>query len=277
MVNGGRLNHILGSLKILHSVKQMIWDQIKAEVLLRIEEEKSLKDYFQLLILSQVDILSSVASILASKLQTDALKTSKIKELLLEALQSNTKIIKEIEQDLLFFKNEDPACHHLSTPLLFYKGFLGLACYRASHALWINNRKTLALFFQNRASEVLGIDIHPAAKIAGGIMIDHATGVVIGETCTIESKVSIFQGVTIGGKGNESGGKRHPSILEGASIFASSTILGDILVGKNAVVAAGSLVLKSVQENETVAGIPARRVRGLRQNKAEWDPGDSSL
>jgi serine O-acetyltransferase len=115
----------------------------------------------------------------------------------------------------------------------------------------------MALFFQNRASEVFGVDIHPAAKIAGAVMIDHATGVVIGETCEIESEVSIFQGVTLGGKGFESG-KRHPNIKKGASVFAASTILGDITIGEGAIIAAGSLVLKDVQDNTTVAGVPAK-------------------
>ena len=134
----------------------------------------------------------------------------------------------------------------------------------------------MALFFQNRASEVFGIDIHPAAKIAGGVMIDHGTGVVIGETSVIESKVSIFQGVTLGGRGYETG-KRHPNIKKGATIFASSTILGDITIGEKAIVAAGSLVLKDVKKETTVAGIPAKEVNKLNISNKSWDPGDSGL
>jgi serine O-acetyltransferase len=159
--------------------------------------------------------------------------------------------------DIVFFVENDPACKFLSTPLLFYKGFQGLAAYRSSNILWKAKRHTMALFIQNRSSEVFGVDIHPAAKIGGAVMIDHATGVVIGETCEIESGVSIFQGVTLGGKGFESG-KRHPNIKKGASIFAASTILGDITIGEGAIVAAGSLVLKDVPEKTTVAGVPAK-------------------
>ena len=117
----------------------------------------------------------------------------------------------------------------------------------------------MALFFQNRASEVFGIDIHPAANIAGGVMMDHATGIVIGETSKIESEVSIFQGVTLGGTGNETG-KRHPDVKKGATIYASSTVLGNIEIGEGATVAAGSLVLKSVKAGITVAGIPAKEL-----------------
>ena len=118
----------------------------------------------------------------------------------------------------------------------------------------------MALFLQNRASEVFGVDIHPAAKIKGGVMIDHATGVVIGETSVIDENVSIYQGVTLGGRGKEDG-DRHPKIKSGVSIYASSTILGNITIGKNSTVAAGSLVLKDVDKNTTVAGIPAKLLK----------------
>jgi serine O-acetyltransferase len=164
-----------------------------------------------------------------------------------------------LEEDLIFFKENDPACDYLSTPLLFYKGFLGLATHRAANCLWKNDRHTMALFFQNRASEVFGIDIHPAANIAGAVMMDHATGIVIGQTCNIESEVSIFQGVTLGGTGNDSG-KRHPDVKRGATIYASSTILGNIEIGEGSTIAAGSLVLKSVKPGITVAGIPAKEL-----------------
>ena len=117
----------------------------------------------------------------------------------------------------------------------------------------------MAMFIQNRSSEVFGVDIHPAASIEGSVMIDHATGVVIGETAVIKKNVSIFQGVTLGGKGFERG-DRHPKVEEGVSIFASSTILGNIRIGKNSIVAAGSLVLDDVDANTTVAGIPAKKL-----------------
>ena len=118
----------------------------------------------------------------------------------------------------------------------------------------------MALYIQNRSSEVFGVDIHPAAFIDSSVMIDHATGVVIGETAKINKGVSIFQGVTLGGKGFNSG-DRHPKIEEGVSIFASSTILGNVTIGKNSVVAAGSLVLEDVENDSTVAGIPAKKIK----------------
>ena len=255
---------------------EKIWSRIKDEIKLRVEAEPSLGSYLYSLILSQKDFISAVASILASKLHSDALTAMDIRKFLLETYLSDIEIQNSIVADLEFIMEQDPACKYLSTPLLFYKGFLGLSCYRAAHHLWSNDRHTLALFLQGRTSEVFGLDIHPAAKIGSSVMIDHATGVVIGETSNIGSKVSIFQGVTLGGKGTETG-KRHPDILDGATIYASSTILGNISIGKNAIVAAGSLVLNNVNDGETVAGIPARRVKHSLIDTMDWDPGDSGL
>ena len=213
--------------------------------------------YLDLLILSQDSLISSIASVLASKLNSDALSSSNIKEFILEAYMSCEDIENSLREDLIYFVKNDPACKYYSTPILFYKGYQGLATYRAANCLWKNDRHTMALFLQNRASEVFGVDIHPAAQIKGGVMIDHATGVVIGETSQIDENVSIFQGVTLGGRGTEDG-DRHPKIKSGVSIIASSTILGNITIGKNSVVAAGSLVLKDVDSDTTVAGVPAK-------------------
>lgn len=236
-----------------------LWKTIKKEIELRINAEPSLEPFLDSLISSQTDLLAAVASILSSKLHSDALSSGDIKKFILEVYRECTHIETSLEEDLIFFKANDPACDYLSTPLLFYKGFLGLATYRAANCLWKNNRHTMALFFQNRASEVFGIDIHPAANIAGAVMMDHATGIVIGQTCNIESEVSIFQGVTLGGTGNESG-KRHPDVKRGATIYASSTILGNIEIGAGSTIAAGSLVLKDVKPGITVAGIPAKEL-----------------
>ena len=236
-----------------------IWNEIQNEVKLRIEAEPSLEPYLNQLILSQDNLINSVAAVLASKLNSDALSSDKIKEFILDVYHKCDHIEEDLINDIVFFKDHDPACKYFSTPILFYKGFQGLATYRAAHCLWNNDRHTMALFFQNSASEVFGVDIHPAAEIKGGVMIDHATGVVIGETSKIDENVSIYQGVTLGGKGFEIG-DRHPKIKSGVSIFASSTVLGNITIGKNAKVAAGSLVLKDVEAETTVAGIPAKKL-----------------
>ena len=237
-----------------------IWNDIKSEVKLRVNAEPSLKPYLESLILSQDNFINSIASILASKLNSNALSSEDIKKFVIEVYNECDWLEEALIKDLLFFKENDPACKYYSTPILFYKGYQGLATHRAANCLWKNERHTMALFFQNRASEVFGVDIHPAASIKGGVMIDHATGVVIGETSTIDENVSIFQGVTLGGKGTETG-DRHPKIKSGVSIYASSTILGNITIGENSKVAAGSLVLKNVPPNVTVAGIPAKEIK----------------
>ena len=234
-----------------------VWSIIKEAVRLRIQAEPTLEPYLNLLVLSQDSLVSAIASIISSKLNSDALSSKDIKNFILDVYKNCDGIAESLEEDLIFFKDNDPACKYYSTPILFYKGFQGLAAYRAANCLWKNERHTMSLFIQNRASEVFGVDIHPAAEILGGVMIDHATGVVIGETSKIDKNVSIFQGVTLGGKGNERG-DRHPKIQSGVSIYASSTVLGNITIGKNSTIAAGSLVLKDVDPNTTVAGIPAK-------------------
>ena len=241
-------------------MNSIIWNDIKKEIALRIDAEPSLKDYLESLILSKENIIEATAAILGSKLNNDALSSIDLNQIILAAFNEDDVIQESLINDILFFLENDPACKYLSTPLLFYKGFQGLAAYRASNILWNDDRHTMALYIQNRSSEVFGVDIHPAATIDSPVMIDHATGVVIGETAKIKKNVSIFQGVTLGGN-SFTQEDRHPKIEEGVSIYASSTILGNVNVGSNSIIAAGSLVLDDVAENSTVAGIPAKKIK----------------
>jgi serine O-acetyltransferase len=241
-------------------MNSIIWNDIKKEIALRIDAEPSLKDYLESLILSKDNIIEATAAILGSKLNNDALSSIDLYQIILAAFNEDDVIQESLINDILFFRENDPACKYLSTPLLFYKGFQGLAAYRASNILWNDDRHTMALYIQNRSSEVFGVDIHPAATIDSPVMIDHATGVVIGETTKIKKNVSIFQGVTLGGN-SFTQEDRHPKIEEGVSIYASSTILGNVNVGSNSIIAAGSLVLDDVAENSTVAGIPAKKIK----------------
>ena len=237
-----------------------IWNDIKKEIALRIDAEPSLKDYLESLILSKDNILEATSAILSSKLNNDALSSIDLYQIILASYNEDETIENSLMNDIVFFVQNDPACKFLSTPLLFYKGFQGLAAYRSSNILWKAKRHTMALFIQNRSSEVFGVDIHPAATIDSPVMIDHATGVVIGETAKIKKNVSIFQGVTLGGH-SFTQEDRHPKIDEGVSIYASSTILGNVKVGSNSIVAAGSLVLEDVASDSTVAGIPAKKIK----------------
>ena len=153
----------------------------------------------------------------------------------------------------------DSACHEIYIPFLYFKGFHALETQRVAHWLWHQGRESLALFFQNRMSVVYGVDIHPAAKLGRGIMLDHATGLVIGQTAVVGDNVSILQSVTLGGTGKDEG-DRHPKIGNGVLISAGAKILGNIRVGEGAKVGAGSVVLDEVPPHTTVAGVPAKVV-----------------
>ena len=161
--------------------------------------------------------------------------------------------------DLGAVLERDPASQRMIQPLLYYKGFVAIQSHRLAHWLWSRGRRDFASYVQGRSSTVLGVDIHPAARFGGGIMLDHATGFVVGETAVIDDDVSILQGVTLGGTGKEMG-DRHPKIRRGVMIGAGATILGNIEVGEGARVAAGSVVLRPVPPHKTVAGIPSRIV-----------------
>ena len=166
----------------------------------------------------------------------------------------------------------DSACNELHLPLLYFKGFHALQIHRVAHWLWIQNRKSLALYLQNRTSCICGADIHPAAQLGSGIMLDHATGLVIGETSVVGNDVSILQSVTLGGTGKQEG-DRHPKIGNWVLISAGAKILGNITIGDGAKVGAGSVVLKDVPAHTTVAGVPAISVGkpSSQQPAAEMD------
>ncbi|MEO1551874.1 MAG: serine O-acetyltransferase, partial [Pseudomonadota bacterium] len=153
----------------------------------------------------------------------------------------------------------DPACHRLLQPLLFFKGFQAVQAYRLSHHLWATERKDLAYFVQMRTSEIFGVDIHPAARMGTGIMIDHAHSIVIGETAVVGDNVSMLHSVTLGGTGKEDD-DRHPKIGDGVLIGAGAAVLGNIHVGHCSRIASGSVVLHEVPPCKTVAGVPAKIV-----------------
>jgi len=182
-----------------------------------------------------------------------------IRDVIEEAIDVDESILTSAEIDILATYNRDPACEDLSTPFLYFKGFHALQAHRVANWLWCQERRTLARFFQNQISVTLGVDIHPAAQIGSGIMLDHATGIVVGETAVIEDDVSILHAVTLGGSGKESG-DRHPKIRRGVLLSAGCKVIGNIEVGEGAKVGAGSVVLQDVPPHVTVAGVPAKIV-----------------
>lgn len=236
-----------------------IWNNIVAQATEQAKAEPVLSSFFYSTILNHDNLASALAFHLANKLDCATANALLINEIILEALQEDSTIMDAVHADLMATYQRDSACCALLTPLLFYKGFHALQSYRIAHYLWKKNRKTLAVFFQNRISMMFSVDIHPAARIGKGIMLDHATGIVIGETAVVEDNVSIMQAVTLGGTGKESG-DRHPKVRKGVLISAGAKILGNIEIGAGAKIGAGSVVLKAVAAHTTVAGVPAKVV-----------------
>ena len=236
-----------------------LWDVMRDEAKSKASEEPILGSYFHATILNHHSFGSALSFRLASKLDNPMLPTMLIRDVINEAIEDDVTILKSAEIDMLATCSRDPACRDLTTPFLFFKGFHALQAHRVAHWLWGHGRQTLAQFFQNQISVTLGIDMHPAAQIGSGIMLDHATGIVVGETAVIEDDVSILHSVTLGGSGKQSG-DRHPKISRGVLLAAGCKVIGDIEVGEGAKVGAGSVVLEDVPPFVTVAGVPARVV-----------------
>ena len=193
------------------------------------------------------------------KLASGEMSEQILREIADEAYQSDPELGQAARADLMAVYDRDPACHRYLQPILFFKGFQAIQAYRVGHWLWSTGRIDLSYFVQMRVSEVFGVDIHPAARIGKGIMIDHAHSIVIGETAVVGDNVSMLHSVTLGGTGKEDG-DRHPKIADGVLIGAGAKVLGNIHVGHCSRIAAGSVVLQDVPPCTTVAGVPARVV-----------------
>lgn len=236
-----------------------------------VREEPILCSYYTNSILSHKSLDSALAYHLASKLESSNLSSTSLVELFMSVLRQDKEmeIIKGVIEDLRAVKERDPACISYVHCFLNFKGFLACQAHRIAHRLWLQGRTVMALIIQNRVSEVLAVDIHPGARIGRGILLDHATGVVIGETAVIGNNVSILHNVTLGGTGKVSG-VRHPQIGDGVLIGAGTCVLGNIRIGDGAKVGAGSVVLKEVPPKTTAVGNPSRLIGG-KQNPVKLD------
>jgi len=252
-----------------------LWPLMREEAQRKSIEEPILGSYFHATILNHATLGDALSFRLASKLDNPMLPTMLIRDVIAEAMDNDETLLSSAEIDVLATYTRDPACDELSTPFLFYKGFHALQAHRVAHWLWGQGRKTLAQFFQNQISVTLGVDIHPAATLGSGIMFDHATGIVIGETAVVEDDVSMLHSVTLGGTGKTTG-DRHPKIRKGVLLSSGCKIIGNIEVGTNAKVGAGSVVLEDVPPNVTVAGVPAKIV-GRLHNQVPAHEMDQSI
>jgi serine O-acetyltransferase len=234
-----------------------LWATIREEISDLLLQEPDLGSYLSKRILAHHDLASALSELLSRKLASEDMPVSTLKTVFDEAMRSDPAIIAAATRDLLTVRERDPAVKCYSTALLYFKGFQALEAYRVGHWLWQQDRKGMALYLQSRVSEVFAVDIHPAARIGTGILLDHGTGIVIGETSVLEDNISILQGVTLGGTGKEDG-DRHPKIKTGVLIGAGANVLGNVVIGEGAWVGSGAVVLDDVAAHTTVVGIPAR-------------------
>ena len=233
-----------------------LWETLRSEAERVAVDEPTLVHLVEDVLLSRETLAAALGARLARRLAREDMPRAAMEPLLTGVFEANPNIVHGAGRDLLAMFERDPACFSPLEPLLFFKGFLALTTYRVSNQLWQDGRRWLALYFQSVASEAFTVDIHPAARIGCGILLDHATSFVVGETAIIEDDVSILHEVTLGGTGKQSG-DRHPIIRSGVLIGAGAKILGRVEIGTGAKIGAGSVVLHDVAPHTTVAGVPA--------------------
>lgn len=234
-----------------------LWQIIRAEAAAASANEPVLASFYNAAILNHHSFAGAISFHLANKLDSQAVPAMMIREVFLAAMLADPRIEIAMRADIRAHRERDPACNQFCMPFLFFKGYHAVQSYRIAHWLWSQERKCLALYLQNQISQHFDVDIHPAAVLGYGIMVDHATGVVMGETAVVEDNVSLLHGVTLGGSGCSTG-DRHPKIRQGVLIGVGAKILGNIEIGEGAKIGAGSVVLDSVLPHTTVAGVPAR-------------------
>lgn len=236
-----------------------VWHRIRTEAEAAIVQEPLMGGLIHASVLHHGTFAQALAYRIAMKLASREMSEQILREILDAAYADDPELTAAARADIVAIFDRDPACHRLMQPLLFFKGFQAVQSYRLAHWLWKAGRKDIAYFVQMRCSEIFGVDIHPAARIGKGIMIDHAHSIVIGETAVIGDNVSMLHSVTLGGTGKEDD-DRHPKIGDGVLIGAGAKVLGNITIGHCSRIAAGSVVLESVPPMKTVAGIPAKIV-----------------
>ena len=236
-----------------------VWDRIRTEADAITKQEPSLGAFVFSAVLAHESFEAALVQRLAQRLGNADLGTDAIVKAFQDALDADPDIGHAARADIVATVDRDPACHRYVDPLLYFKGYQALQTYRMAHRLWLMGRKDFAYYLQSRTSMISALDIHPAAQIGRGIMIDHGHDIVIGETTVIEDNVSIMQGVTLGGTGKD-GGDRHPKVRRGVLIGAGAKVLGNIEIGHCSRIAACSVVLHDVPPNRTVAGVPAKIV-----------------
>lgn len=239
--------------------QERLWASILSDASEAARAEPAMAGFMDEIFLSRQSLADSVCYRISAKLESRARRNIGLYGIFREAFDSDASILANVIKDISAIRLRDPACSSHIVPILYYKGFHAITTHRAAHWLWNCGRRHAAYYLQSLSSEVFGVDIHPAAKFGGGILLDHATSFVAGETSVVEDNVSILHEVTLGGTGNEVG-DRHPKIRSGVLIGAGAKLIGNITVGACAKIGAGSVVLSDVPAHTTVAGVPARPI-----------------
>ncbi|MFW2587544.1 serine O-acetyltransferase [Sagittula sp. SSi028] len=249
-----------------------VWGRITREAREAVAEEPLLGGMVHYSVLHHPSLARALSYRISLKLSNGEMSEQIVREICDQAFEAAPDLVHAARADIVGTFERDPACHRYLQPLLFFKGFQAVQAYRIANWLWTEGRRDLAYFFQMRSSEEFGVDIHPAARIGRGIMIDHAHSIVIGETAVVGDNVSMLHSVTLGGTGKEDS-DRHPKIHDNVLIGAGAKVLGNIVIGHCSRIAAGSVVLKDVPPCTTVAGVPAKIVgeAGCDQPAMEMD------
>jgi len=267
----GRLSLIVGDAPRSQLAQQeladALWARLRLEAREAYRKAPMLAPLFVDSILNQPTFEAAIFHRIATRLNNNIVGLGVVVDAFNRAVEYVPDIANALRADIAAVVDRDPACERFIEPFLYFKGFHAIQTHRLANWLWKTGERDFALYLQSRSSDVFQTDIHPAVSMGRGIFLDHATGLVVGETCVIEDNVSMLQGVTLGGTGKESG-DRHPKIRKGAMIGAGAKVLGNIEVGSNARIAAGSVVLRPVPANATVAGVPAKVVRTSNDGEA---------
>ncbi|MEL6234234.1 MAG: serine O-acetyltransferase [Pseudomonadota bacterium] len=242
----------------VHSLDPL-WQRLRSDAEAMVEHEPTMAAFAHAVVLRHASLEAALSFRLAQKLESPVMGEMVLREVIEDAYAADPSIGQAARADLLAVYDRDPACPSILHPLLYFKGFLAIQGYRIAHWLWGQERRNTAYFLQMRSSERFSVDIHPAARVGRGLMIDHAHAIVIGETAAVGDNVSMLHSVTLGGTGKEDG-DRHPKVGDGVLIGAGAKVLGNIRIGNCSRIAAGSVVLSEVPACKTVAGVPARIV-----------------
>jgi len=243
---------------IYSNTTDVVWDMMRWEAYQEAQREPLLVSFLFSSILNHDSLESSLAFLLANKISSPAMISTQVQSLVKEALQLDPSVGRAIRADIMAVRDRDPACTCLPDVFLYFKGFQALQTYRVANILWKKKNKTvLAHYLQSQMSQTFQIDIHPNATLGFGIMLDHGTGIVIGETARVGHNCSILHHVTLGGSGKK-GVDRHPKIGEGVLLGAGASVIGNVNIGDGCQIGAGTLVISDLPAHTVAVGVPAK-------------------